>query len=128
MSEVLSEEAARARAREMLQDTNVRLATKGERRARFFAAAWMCGASWSQLGSLYGVSRYTTMDAANKWLPPQERELIKRKRPKLTHERLSAMYEWYKQSSPASTDNLTVIDLAVLMSQGADAIEKGDST
>jgi hypothetical protein len=43
-------------------------------RSKFYACAWLCGASWRTLAFSFEIQRSTVQDGANKYLPPYVRE------------------------------------------------------
>ena len=72
----------------------------------FATAAWLCGASFQQLGSLFNVSRQTMADKIERMIPAHDRNVV-RLQPggTLSHDKLMRMkhmyYEMIKESSNA---------------------------
>lgn len=87
-------------------------------RGKFAACAWYLGASWAQLGGLYGIRRESIMAQANKWLPPHQRQGLTRER--ISYEHLSEIRDAWDdlfRTRPALIQRLDVIKLAVIVSQ-----------
>jgi hypothetical protein len=76
----------------------VRVSVHDPNRRRFLALAWLAGASWNQLATLYGVARQTLMDQMNRVLPEHERARYKDLRGKLKYSQLHGMREIYNKN------------------------------
>jgi hypothetical protein len=61
------------------------------KRRVFIAAAWIAGASWNQLGALFGIARQSVQQQADRVFPAHLRALLDAKRMKLSYERLERM-------------------------------------
>lgn len=87
-------------------------------RGKFVACAWYLGASWSQLGGLYGIRRESIMAQANKWLPPHRRQGLDRQR--ISYEHLSEIQDAWDtlfRTRPALIQRLDVVKLSIIVSQ-----------
>ncbi len=103
-----------------LQATSYPYAVDNTARNHFIAAVWLCGASYREIGKLFGVQRQTISDITNrelKYISATERAGL-RLDTKLSMEKLGAMYEFYNTlDSHAKTKQLLKLTDPVTLSR-----------
>lgn len=111
--------------------------TKDVPKNRFYAVAWLCGASWRQISTLFGVSPSACRLGVDRLIPPDTRtdaRLVKRQ---ATMEEVSAIKRAYIEIANQDADftvNMDIVSVAkaVLtlanMYTDKDSIEPGEAT
>lgn len=83
------------------------------RRAVFCAAAWIAGASWQQLGSLFGVQRQSIMSSVGRILAPGTRQSMRISAQAPSLETLSAWLNWFQAKDDVL--NKPILEIATML-------------
>lgn len=82
-------------------------------RAQFIAGAWLAGASWNQLGQLFGVKRQSIMSSANRLLPNgAERMKARLSQESVAYGTVEAWWGWFQANPQILESDMTVRKLA----------------
>jgi len=99
-------------------------------RNKFITAAWLAGASWYQLGQLFGVARETVRQGAMRVMSNADRAAL-RKPNTISWERLSAMRDAFAHMYEIDSDALRAMNVSVLATmlfdRSNDTIESMDA-
>lgn len=83
-------------------------------RGKFVGAVWLLGASWAQLGGLFGVRRETVMQQANKYIPPNIRAEYAYNREGISYERVSELFRSWEDLCTNKQGVVNTCDCVVL--------------
>jgi hypothetical protein len=107
---LLVEDAIKSRVFSLVKTTTNKIPPNMSR-SIFLAAAWINGASWGQLGSIFGVSRQTLMRSVERILPPDNRQAL-RLRNHVAFEQVSEMHDKFKNIVNDLPEGISILDLA----------------
>jgi hypothetical protein len=75
-------------------------------RNKFYAVAWLVGASWGQIADLCHVSRATAQSAVRQLLPSKDRTVLRLRKDALSLEQVSLLKATYDQMAEADPSHV----------------------
>lgn len=96
-------------------DTQPTVNTKVFVKNKFYATAWLCGASWGQLAKLFGVARTTVSSSTTTILDVQTRQAMRLVSTPISLERVSAILAAYQElltQEPGYIYNSSIVSIA----------------
>lgn len=79
---------------------------------KFYATAWLCGASWGQIAKLFSVNSRTVAAAAKTFLQDNDREQLRINKGPISLERLSAIKQAYTDIN--NQEHLYIVEASVI--------------